>query len=200
MPKYGLKGIYAAKYVNTNGTVTYTDVTKVGDAMQVNLELRNAEGRLYAEDALAEYMRALTGGTISLGVKYIPDAAQKLLFGLHEKTRSVTYTPVGSSSTATTTATSHSIGSSDEGVYVGVAFYAPSLVDSNKKYDCVFIKKAMFGPPSMSIQTKGENITFDTPTTTGEFLASDDASHEFYEVFVADDENEAKAWVQAVFS
>ena len=48
MPQFDLRNIKAAKYVNTQGTVTYTSATKVGDAMTANLELRNAEGRLFA--------------------------------------------------------------------------------------------------------------------------------------------------------
>ena len=86
MPEFDLRGIRAGKYVNTNGVVTYTGVQKVGDAMTANLELRYAEGRLYAESSLAEYLKKAVGGTISLGVKYIPAAAQKLLFGSRENT------------------------------------------------------------------------------------------------------------------
>ena len=34
MAKYDLRHIQCAKYVNTNGTITFTDKTLVGDAMQ----------------------------------------------------------------------------------------------------------------------------------------------------------------------
>ena len=95
MPQFGLRGIKVAKYVNTNGVISYTDRQEVGKAMQANFELRRAEARLYAEDGLAEYMTSAVGGTVSLGVAYIKDAAQKLMFGLTEKTRSVT--PTGNS-------------------------------------------------------------------------------------------------------
>ena len=91
MPAYDLRYIQAAKYTksDSDNTVTYSDVTKVGDAMTANFELRNAEGRLYAESSLAEYMRKATGGTISLGVKYITEAAQVLLYKAVKTTRSV---------------------------------------------------------------------------------------------------------------
>lgn len=200
MPQFGLRHIYAAKYVNNAGTISYTGVQHVGDAMTANIELRYAEGRLYAEDALAEYMRKAVGGTISIGVKYIKQAAQQLLFSMRTKSRSVTYTPVGSTATATATATSMVIGGKDEGVYVGVAFYAPDMVDGVKKYTCVLIKKALFGPPSMSLQTAGESIQFNTPTTSGEFLADDSATEDLFEIATVDDENEAIAWVAAVLA
>ena len=69
MPQFDLRYINAAKYVNNSGTISYTDKAQVGAAMTANIELRNAEGRLYAESALSEFMRKATGGTISLGVK-----------------------------------------------------------------------------------------------------------------------------------
>ncbi len=200
MPQFDLRHIYAAKYVNTNGTISYTNPQQVGDAMTANLELRYAEGRLYAESTLAEYMRKAVGGTISLGVKYIKDAAQQMLFGKRAKNRSITYTPAGSTTPTTTSVPGLTIGGSDEGQYVGVAFYSPDLVDGDKKFTCVFIHKALFGPPSMALQTAGENIQFNTPTTSGEFLADDSATHELFETAVVDSEEAAIAWVTAVLA
>lgn len=198
MPQFGLRHIYAAKYVNNNGTISYTGVKHVGDAMQANIELRFAEGRLYAEDALAEYMRKAVGGTISLGVKYIKSDAQPLLFGTRTKSRTITYQ--AGTATATATATSIVLGGQDEGNYVGVAFYAPDLVDGVKKYTCVLIKKALFGPPSMSLQTANESISFNTPTTSGEFLADDSATNDLYEIASVDSIEAAEAWVASVLS
>ena len=198
MPQFDLRNIKAAKYVNNNGTITYTNKAKVGDAMTANLEFRNAEGRLYAESTLAEYMRKATGGTISLGVKYLADAVQQLLFGMSAKSRSVTYT-VGTTTT-TTSVSGVAIGANTEGNYVGVAFYSPDMRDGVQKFFCCFVPKAMFGPPSMSLQTAGENIVFQTPVTTGEFLASDAADKELLETAICDTEAAAIAWVDAVLN
>lgn len=199
MPQFDLRHIYCAKYVNTDGTISYTNAQQIGDAMTATIELRYAEGRLYAESTLAEYMRKAVGGTISLGVKYINAAAQQLMFGMKSKSRSITYTPEGG--TATTVSVSGlAIGGRDEGVYVGVAFYAPDMVDGVRKYTCVLVKKALFGPPSMSLQTAGENIQFNTPTTSGEFLADDSTSLELLETAIVDDEQAAIAWVAAALT
>ena len=197
MPQFGLRSIYAAKYNNTNGVIGYSDIEHVGDAISANLELRYAEGRLYAEDMLAEYMRKAVGGTISIGVKYIKQAAQQLLFNSKTKTRTISYTPTGGTATSIT-ATSMVTGGEDEGQYVGVAFFAPDMVDGVEKYTCVLVKKALFGPPSMRLQTMGESITFNTPTTSGEFLADDSATHDLLEVAIVDSIDAAKAWVQTV--
>lgn len=191
MPQFDLRYIQAAKYTNTSGTVTYAEKTKVGDAMSANLELKFAEGRLYAEGRLSEYMRLATGGTISLGVKEIPDAAKKLLYGAQESTRSV---PQASNAKGVV------YSAKDAASYVGVSLYCPDVVDGATKYTCVFVAKALFGPPSMSYKTKGQNLEFVTPTTTGEFLASDAVAETIMETVTVDTIDAAKAWCDAVLT
>lgn len=193
MPQFDLRNIMIANYVNTNGVVSYTGKQQAGEAMTANIELRAAEGRLYAESRLAEYMRKVTGGTISLGLKYVKTAAQKVMFGMRDGSTSVT--PAGGSST---TVASLKLGAQDEGNYVGVAFYSPDMIDGAKKYTAVKINKVLFGPPSMSLQTAGDSIQFQTPTVNGEFLADDSATKELYEIAVCDTEALAIAWVNKV--
>ena len=192
MPQFDLRGIHCAKYVNTEGAITYTDAQEVGDAMTATLEMTFAEGRLYAESTLAEFMRKATGGTISLGVKYIKAAAQQLLFGSTAKSRSVTVEG------STVSVSGLVLGAKSTPAYVGVSFYAPDMIDGVEKYTCVFASKCLFGPPSMTLQTAGENIQFNTSTTSGEFLASDAASQDMLEVAVCDTEAAAIAWCAAV--
>ena len=194
MPSFDLRGIKAAKYVNTSGVITYTSPTSVGDAMNVALELRYAEGRLYAEGTLAEYMRLAVGGTISIGVKYIPDEAQQLLFGATTNSRSINV----SGSPKSITGLKYT--AKDVPDYVGVAFYAPDKIDGDTKYSCVFIRKASFGVPAMSYQTKSDTIVFNTPTTTGEFLAEDSTNQVMIETGICDTVAEAEAWITAVLA
>lgn len=192
MPNFDLRGIKVATYTNNNGTISYSGKTKLGDAMNVNLELKYAEGRLYAESTLAEYMKAATGGTISIGVKYIPDTVQKLLFGATDKTRTFTD---GASSVIVT---GLRMGAKNSPKAVGVAFYAPDMIDGEEKFTCVFISRAIFGPPSMAYATKGDSITFNTPTTTGEFMADHSTDQVMLETATCTTEAAAQAWVDTV--
>lgn len=194
MPQFDLRGIHCAKYNNNDGAITYTNVQEVGDAMTATLEMRFAEGRLYAESTLAEFMRKATGGTIALGVKYIKNAAQQLMFGSTSKTRSIT------SGGSSQNVSSLVLGAKSTPAYVGVSFYSPDMIDGVEKYTCVFASKCLFGPPSMTLQTASENIQFNTPTTSGEFLASDAASQDMLEVAVCDTEAAAIAWCAAVLA
>lgn len=179
MPSFDLKGIKVATYTNTSGTVTYSNATSAGGAMSAQIEVRFAEGRLYAESKLAEYMKLATGGTISLAVKDIPATAQNLMFGctVDSSTSAITYSAL------------------DVSKYVGCAFYAADQVNGTTKYTCVFIPKCMFGVPAMNYNTKGENITFNTPTTTGEFLPDDSSAEKLLVVETVNTESAAQTWV-----
>lgn len=183
MPSFDLRGIKIGKYVNTSGTISYTSHCDLGDAMACNLDFRFAEGRLYAEGKLAEYIKLATGGTLSIAAKYIKDDAQALMYGA-TKTTGTSPTTTGLKFTA-----------KDEAKYVGVGFYAPDMIDGVQKYTCVFVGKALFGTPAMSYQTKGENIQFSTPTTTGEFLPDDSTNELMVETAVAASAADAVSWI-----
>ena len=188
MPQFDLRYINVAEYQNTNGAISYGPRNSFGEAMSVNLELKHAEGRLYAEGKLDEYIKLATGGTISVATKYIPQETQILLFGATEYTRTVSSKQVKSLRHTT----------SDVSPYVGLSFYAPDKIDGMNKYTCVFVPKVSFGPPSMAYETKGQNIVFKTPTTTGEFLADDSTDELLIEVAICDTPQEAKSWCDLV--
>nr|DAT30947.1 MAG TPA: tail tube protein [Caudoviricetes sp.] len=193
MPEFDLRGMKVAtySYSATTKKITYGTPMSMGDAMTANLEMKFAEGRLYAESALAEYMKKVTGMTISQGVKYIPDETQKVLFKAYQLSRTVGSSP-------SKTVKSMAFGKTSTGNYVGSGFYAPDMVDGTEKFTAVFVHKALFGPPSKTLQTMGETITFATPTTTGEALV-DDNGH-LHEWATLDTEAEAIAWIDACFT
>lgn len=190
MPTFDLRGIKIGKYINTEGTITYESPISMGDAMSVELNLTAAEGRLYAESRLAEYKKLITGGTASVGVKYITDAAQKLLFGMGENTRNVGTNTSQKSLKAT---------AKDIAKYVGMGFYAPDAIDGTDKYTAVFVYKVLFGAPGYVYATKGDSITFQTPTTTGEFLADDSEDKNIMETATLASESDAVAWINKCF-
>lgn len=197
MPTFGLRGAVVAKYKNTNGVVTYDAPIPAGCAISAQLELRFAEARLYACDTLAEYLREALGGTITFGAKYFPQAAQLLMYGATTKARSVSYQ--SGNETVTEEVTSIVTSANDAAGYVGFAAYAPDMIDGVKKFTAFAVAKAKFSPPSMNLQTKGESIAFQTPSTTGEFMPDDTGGMVIQEVAICDTEAAAKAWINAVF-
>ena len=191
MPSIDLRYIQCAKY-NYNSeakTRSYTDRFSIGDAMKVNLALKFAEARLYAEGSLAEYIKRATGGTISIATKYIPVDAQVKMYGATQKTRTIGSKQVSSLA----------FGATDVANYLGVSCYAPDIIDGTEKYTAIFVSKAMFGPPNWNYETMGQNIVFQTPTTTGEFLPDPAAGNKvMLEFAIVDTDEEAMAWCDAV--
>ena len=187
MPAFDLRYIKIGKYKNTSGTISYSDVTTIGDAMDVNLQFKYAEGRLYAEGVLSEFMKLITGGTMSVATKYIPAEAQKMMFGAKESSITVSGLEPAATGLAYTGA--------DEPSAVGCAFYAPDMIDGELKYTCVFVRRIIFGLPAMAYKTKGDSLTFQTPTTTGEFMADHSATQNLVDVVTVDTVDNAKKWV-----
>lgn len=196
MPTFGLRGAKVAKYNNTNGVITYDAPIGAGCAINVQLQLRFAEGRLYACDNLAEYLREALGGTMTFEAKYFPQAAQQLMFGATTKSRTVSYEAEGQ--TVSKTIVSVVDGADDAENYVGFTAYCPDMIDGVKKWTAFCVSKVKFSKPDSNYQTKGESFTFQTPTTTGEFMPDDTAGRVMREVAVCDTEAEAQAWCAAV--
>lgn len=199
MPTFGLRGVTVAEYHKTGGVVTYGTPISAGCAISVNLELLFAEARLYACDSLAEYLRECIGGNATFGAKYLPQAAQQLLFGSSVKTRSVTYTDPATDTATTKTVTSVVTSGNDSAPYVGFSGYAPDLIDGVRQWTAFVVAKVKFSPPSLLLQTKGQTITFQTPQTVGAFMPDDTSGKVIQEVAICDSEAEAKAWCTAVF-
>lgn len=198
MPTIGFRDAFVAAYNYEDGAVTYGAPISAGQPISASLELKFAEGRLYAGDSLAEYVREITGGTVTFGAKYFPAAAQALMFGATSKTRSVTV--VNPDQTEETVSIGSLVVSTKNSPgYVGFSGFAPDLVDGNSKFTCFFVAKCKFSQPNLTMQTRNDSITFQTPQTTGEFLADDTTGRVLQEVAVVDTEAEAVAWCLAVF-
>ena len=67
--------------------------------------------------------------------------------------------------------------------YVAVGFRAKK---PNGKYRYFWLYRVKFGVPSTNLATKGESITFQTPTTTGRFLPDDTTGHVIQETAICD--------------
>ena len=185
MPQFDLEEIFAARYACANGVISYSDRVRVGGAMTANIELKNAEGRLYSEGALSHYKRKVTGSSVSLGVDAIATAAKKLLYGAQD-------------GTARAGVTGLRRGAKQQSSYVGVTLIAPDDdEDGSTKYTTMFVTKALFGEPSMSFKTAGDSIQFATPTTTGELLAGGDAGKTYFDDAQCDTLEEAQNWCAA---
>lgn len=139
-------------------TYTYSNAVILGKLMKTSITPTTVEGKLYGDDGLAEYVNEATGADVSLDTTTIPLTAYGIMFGT---------TVDAESDTA-------EFSTSDNGSYVGYGFVIGVIESGVTKYKLKWLPKVKFALPSESFETKGENISFATPSISGQALPLDD--------------------------
>lgn len=151
MATIGLDKLFYSKITeDAEGNETYATPTQLAKAMTADLSVELAEATLYADDGAAELVKEFKSGTLSLGVDDIGPTVASDLTG------------------ATIDANGAVISASEDGGDpVAIGFRAKK---SNGKYKYFWLYRVKFGIPATALATKGDSITFNTPTIEGTIL------------------------------
>jgi len=148
MATIGLDRLYYAKITeNENGEETYDTPVPLAKAITAELSVELAEATLYADDGAAEVVKEFQSGTLTLGVADIGVDAAEVLTGATIDDNKVLIST-----------------SEDGGAPVAIGFRAKK---ANGKYRYFWLYRVKFGIPATNLQTKGDSITFSTPTIEG---------------------------------
>ena len=148
MATIGLDRLYYAKITeNENGEETYDTPVPLAKAITAELSVELAEATLYADDGAAEVVKEFQSGTLTLGVADIGVDAAEVLTGTTLDDNKVLISA-----------------SEDGGAPVAIGFRAKK---ANGKYRYFWLYRVKFGIPATNLQTKGDSITFSTPTIEG---------------------------------
>ncbi|MFB5510148.1 major tail protein [Enterococcus casseliflavus] len=151
MATIGLDKLYYATITDDeNGEEIYGTPTQLAKAISADLSVELAEATLYADDGAAEIVKEFKNGTISLGVDDIGSTTAAALTGVTVDKNNVVVS-----------------NSEDGGDPVAVGFRAKK---SNGKYKYYWLYRVKFGIPATNLATKGDSITFSTPTIEGTVL------------------------------
>lgn len=151
MATIGLDKLFYAKITeDESGDETYATPVQLAKAMNADLSVELAEATLYADDGAAEIVKEFKNGTLSLGVDDIGAAVASDLTGATIDANGVVVST-----------------SEDGGDPVAVGFRAKK---SNGKYKYYWLYRVKFGIPATNLATKGDSITFSTPTIEGTIL------------------------------
>lgn len=151
MATIGLDRLYYSKITEAaNGDETYATPVQLAKAISADLSVELAEATLYADDGAAEIVKEFKSGTLSLGVDDIGAS-------------------VASDLTGATIDDNHVVisGSEDGGDPVAIGFRAKK---ANRRYKYYWLYRVKFGVPATNLATKGDSITFSTPTIEGTIL------------------------------
>ena len=151
MATIGLDKLYYAKITESEtGDETYATPAQLAKAISADLSVELAEATLYADDGAAEIVKEFKNGTLALGIDDIGST-------------------VASDLTGATIDDNHVLISTSEdgGTPVAVGFRAKK---ANGKYKYYWLYKVKFGIPATNLATKGDSITFSTPTIEGTIM------------------------------
>ena len=151
MATIGLDKLYYAKITEAeNGEETYDKPVQLAKAMSADLSVELAEATLYADDGAAEIVKEFKSGKLTLGIDDIGSTVASDLSGATIDANGVIVSA-----------------SEDGGTPVAVGFRAKK---SNGKYRYFWLYRVKFGIPAANMATKGDSITFSTPTIEGTIL------------------------------
>ena len=141
---------YAPITEDDDGNETYGTPAQLAKAINADLSVELAEATLFADDGASEVVKEFKSGTLSLGVDDIGAQTAADLTGVVVDSNGVIVSA-----------------SEDGGKPVAVGFRAKK---SNGKYRYYWLYRVIFGIPATNLATKGDSITFSTPTIEGTVL------------------------------
>lgn len=148
MATIGLDKLYYADITeDESGDETYGTPVQLAKAISADLSVELNEAILYADDGESEIVKEFKGGTLSLGVDDIGNEVASKLVGATIDKNGVLIS-----------------GGEDAAKPVAVGFRAKM---SSGKYRYYWLYRVLFGIPATNLATKGDSITFSTPTIEG---------------------------------
>lgn len=184
MALIGLKYPVVSKYNESGGAVSHTDGMVLAKAIQASISINQYGVTLYADDGLAESEKGFQDGTVALNVDDLSQDGAKFIFGASEAAGGVT---------GDDTIKMLVYKGDDDVPDVGVGFYAPRKKSGVRSYRAIFFTRVKFGYPNETIDTKGEQITYGTPTIQGAIQL--DATGVWKREITVADEAKAVAWL-----
>lgn len=188
MATIGVSKPHVAKYVNTDGTVSYTDVTKLAKAVQFSAEISSGEGsnNLYADNGVAESDKSFVGGTMTITTDDLDQEGSALLLGLTPKSITVDSKEISE------------LVYDDDAVapYLGFGCIIKKKRNNAIKWRAVVFTKVMFAIPSDAATTQGETIEWQTSELEATIMRDDSAKHAWKREATFDTEADAEAYIK----
>lgn len=163
-----------ATYSYATNAVTYSGLTPLARGVSVSMDVETSDSTdFYADNVLAESAGGrFTGGTVTLTVDGLKDAARKLIQGLPAETSMSV-----SISGTTTTVKVLEYDDRQSAPYVGIGFVVRYMENGVTSYVPVVLTKCIFNVDTISAETQGENIDFQTAELTATIARDDTTNH-----------------------
>ena len=183
MAKMGLKLFAWAEMLTEpdNAPPTYGPGVMLGMAVSTNMTIANAEGELFADDMLAEYVSEFSSAALTAEVDNIDLPRQAILYGArYSEERGMECYP------------------DDTPPYGGVSGYQVLMKGGKRKFRAWFFAKAKASMPDWTGTTKGSSISFGTEPIAMKLMAP--TSGPWYRVREFTVEAAARAFVEELLN
>lgn len=167
----GLAIPFLGKYENNDGSVSYSQPTVAGAAVEYGVSWTTSDDNpLYADNAIKENDNGtFQSGELTLGTDDLTENVSQLVLGL--KTKEISY---GAGKKVNVTVYDDEA----KAPYFGFGIIEMHQIDNVDSFRVVFLPKVQFKLPENAATTKGESIEWQTPSITATVFRSDQADDE----------------------
>ena len=183
MAKIGIKGLTYATFTSggEGGSITYGTGVKLDDYMiRADITEEREDTGFYADDHKIDSEKSMTGATVSLELANMTDTLETALLGY-------------------VTATTSELNVTDgDAPFVGIGFVTKERFKGTVTYKAYWFYKVQFAKEQDSVQTKGENMEFQTETISGDALAvvlTSNGDNIYYSTVRKSSETDARTWL-----
>lgn len=172
---------YVATYAHTGTTVTYSGGSQLARGVSVSVSAESSDNNVfYADNVSAETSGGIfTGGTVTLTVDGLKDAARTLIMGIGTTETITVGTGSGSS-------VSVEVYDDDQTApYVGIAFVARYMEGGVTSYVPYLLTKCQFALDGLEAATQEDQVEFQTQELTASILRDDSAKHAWRKIAAA---------------
>ena len=148
MAYMGLAHIVIAAYREADGKASYSGGIRFGKAIKLEIDPQYEDMSDYEDINETDEAQEISYADVSLNTDEIPEEAEYMMFG-HETTSGEVIS-----------------GEKDRSGYVGVGARIRGVKGGHRKYVAIWMHKAKFTDGSQAHETKGESISYQTPTVT----------------------------------
>lgn len=191
MATIGLSKPYYAIYSSTDNTVTYSDGGLLGKAVEMSMELENADTNiLYADNGPAESANSFAGGSLTITTDdLLPEPTSAVL--------GVTLQTITTEGLTTESPQEIVYGEAQSIPYVGFGAIVKKQLSGVTKWMAVILPKIQFSTPSISAVTQGETIEWQTPELSANIMRDDTAQHNWCRTALLDTEADAETYIKS---
>lgn len=182
MAKIGYKEFYWSKMDTEpeNSVPTYKRGKKIGKAVSCNVAITNAEGELYADDQLAEYIGEFSSGQLTAAVDHIALEDQAEVYGAQYVDDELLHN------------------SNDTAPNGGTGGYQVLIHENVKSYRAWMFTKVKASIPDEDSTTRGNNVSFGTQPINMKIMSPKFGPWKRVKEFAR--ENDAKAYLQTLLN